>query len=77
MKISNQQAIDLELKLNKSIYGRLWYQLGDILYKWRLNPQYYKIEYLSYNVTKEQLKWINKNMIIDIRNYKYYTLFEE
>tara|TARA_B110000261_G_scaffold132359_1_gene148769 strand:- start:239 stop:472 length:234 start_codon:yes stop_codon:yes gene_type:complete len=77
MKISNQQALDLEIKINKSIYDRLWSQLGDILYKWRLNPQYYEIEPLSYNVTKEQLNWINKNMITDIKNYKYYTLLEE
>jgi hypothetical protein len=77
MKISNQQALDLEIKINKSIYDSLWSQLGDILYKWRLNPQYYEIEPLSYNVTKEQLNWINKNMITDIKNYKYYTLLEE
>ena len=78
MEISNKQALDLELKLNKSIYAKLWIKLGNTLYNWRLNPQYYKINSpLYYKVTNDQFNWIKNNMITDIRNYKYYTLLEE
>ena len=40
MKISPKQAIDLEIKLNKSIYSKEWINLGNMLYKWRIDPTY-------------------------------------
>ena len=37
MKISPKQAINLEIKLNKTIYSKEWIELGDILYKWHIS----------------------------------------
>lgn len=78
MKISNKQALDLEIKLNKSIYSYRWKKMGDILYDWRLHPLYYKIKSpLSYIVTKEQYKWIRLNIIKDKEEFKCYDIIKE
>ena len=75
MKISPTQAIDLENKLNKSEYAITWIELGDILYEWRINPKYYKIKCdINYEVTKEQMAWIVKNIISDADCEKMFTL---
>nr|QDY51691.1 hypothetical protein 1_76 [Mimiviridae sp. ChoanoV1] len=75
MKISNKQALDLEIKLNKSIYKKKWNKLGDLLYSWRLNPLYYKIKSpLSYCISENQYKWINENIISDSEEFKCYEL---
>jgi hypothetical protein len=77
MKISPKQAIDLEIKLNKTIYSKEWIELGDILYKWRIDPTYYQIENpLFFNITKEQMEWITKNIIVDKEEYQCYQLSE-
>ena len=61
MKISHSQAIDLEIKLNKSIYSRDWSVLGDILYQWRLNPSYYMINTnMAYNIGEGSLNNFSK-----------------
>tara|TARA_Y200000002_G_scaffold370292_1_gene365590 strand:+ start:1122 stop:1358 length:237 start_codon:yes stop_codon:yes gene_type:complete len=78
MKISNKQALDLEIKLNKSIYSHKWKKIGDILFDWRLNPLYYKIKSpLSYVVTKEQYNWICLNIINDNEEFKCYEIIEQ
>lgn len=75
MKISNKQALDLEIKLNKSIYKKKWNELGDLLYSWRINPLYYKIKSpLSYCISENQYKWINENIISDSEELKCYEL---
>mgnify|MGYP001284504311 CR=1 FL=1 len=76
MKISNKQALHLEIKLNKSIYRNHWSELGDLLYSWRLHPLYYKIKSpLSYYVTKEQFIWILNNITNDEEKFKCYTIY--
>ena len=47
MKISSKQALDLENKLNLSKYSKKWSKLGDILYKWRLDPDYFEVKEIS------------------------------
>ena len=74
MKISSKQALDLENKLNLSKYSKEWSKLGDILYKWRLNPDYYEIEKMNYNITLKQFEWINLNIIQDDEKNKKFTL---
>ena len=78
MKISTKQALDLELKLNQSEYGKSWRKLGDLLFDWRLNPLYYKIKSpLSYKVNKKQYHWIRNNIIEDLEEFKCYEIIEE
>ena len=69
MLISPKQAIDLEMKLNKSNYTTVdWIKLGDILYKWRLDPKQYVIDCpLSLTITDLQMKWVAKNIIRDVK----------
>ena len=75
MKISPTQAIDLENKLNKSEHAINWIELGDILYAWRLNPKYYKINRdYNYEVTREQMAWILKNITPGQECEKIFTL---
>ena len=74
MKISPKQALDLENKLNLSEYSKEWSKLGDILYKWRLNPDYFEVEEISYNITLKQFEWINLNIIQDDEKNKKFTL---
>ena len=74
MKISSKQALDLENKLNLSEYSKLWCKLGYILYKWRLNTDYYYIEQNDYKITLKQFEWINLNIIQDDEKNKKFTL---
>ena len=74
MKISPKQALDLENKLNLSEYSKEWSKLGDILYKWRLNPDYYEIDKKNYNITIKQFEWINLNIIQDDEKNKKFKL---
>lgn len=61
--ITNDEALILELRLNKSEYGRAWSLLGDILYKWRLDPTKYQVTCdMEYKVTTYQLSWIKNNI---------------
>ena len=41
--ITNDEALVLEMRLNKSEYGRVWSLLGDTLYNWRLDPTKYQV----------------------------------
>jgi hypothetical protein len=74
MKISSKQALDLENKLNLSEYSKEWSELGDILYKWRLDPNYFEVEEISYKITLKQFEWINLNIIQDDEKNKKFTL---
>lgn len=74
MKISFNQAIDLENKLNLSIYKNELIKLGDILYKWRLNPKLYEIDIMHYYISNQQYKWIKKNIISDLDINKHFYL---
>ena len=74
MKISSKQALDLENKLNLSEYSKEWCKLGDILYKWRLDPVYFEVKEISYKITLKQFEWINLNIINDDEKYKKFTL---
>ena len=66
MLISSKQALDLELKLNKTEYATKWCNLGNILYEWRLDPRLYALKCeRSYTITNEQFNWIYKNLITD------------
>ena len=61
--ISPKQAINLELKLNKTEHKDDWSELGDRLYDWRLHPQYNHIDNISYIVSKQQMEWITKILL--------------
>jgi len=75
MKISPKQALDLEMKLNKSIHSRNWMALGDILYAWRLDPRFNSVTIChNYKVTAEQLTWMKENIIKDLDDNKYYSV---
>ena len=61
--IDHNEALILELKLNKSEYCKVWSLLGDILYNWRLDPTKYQVNYdMEYRITKYQLNWIKNNI---------------
>ena len=78
MLLSPKQAIDLELKLNKSDFGMKWVELGDCLYNWRLNPKHNKIKgQLFHKVSAQQMQWIKQNIITDVLADKYFLLIEE
>lgn len=60
-RISSKQALDLEILLNKSEYSKIWQELGNVLFKWRLQPQYYCVVIpLEYQITHAQLAWVNQ-----------------
>ena len=64
MHLCPKQAIDLENKLNLSKYGLEWSSLGDILYQWRIHPDYNSIKCnTTFKVTEEQYKWIQDNIM--------------
>jgi len=61
--IDHNEALILELKLNKSEYGKVWSLLGDILYNWRLDPTKYQVTCdMEYRITEYQLNWIKNNI---------------
>jgi hypothetical protein len=61
--IDHNEALILELKLNKSEYGKVWSLLGDILYNWRLDPTKYQVTCdMKCKVTEYQLDWIKNNI---------------
>ena len=63
ININHNMALELELKLNVTKHSREWKELGDVLYKWRLDPSLYIVSIpLEYNVTSEQLEWIKNNL---------------
>ena len=63
LKVSSHQALSLECLLNLSEHQKTWRELGDILYKWRLNPNYVVVEHASsYVVSKAQYLWISAEL---------------
>ncbi len=63
IRINNHQALDLELKLNVSTYGNQWNTLGDVLFKWRLDPSLYILAIsVDYYISQEQADWIRDNL---------------
>jgi hypothetical protein len=72
--ISPQQALDLELKLNRTSNGREWMSLGDILFKWRLSSTGTIQPIKTFDVTREQMDWIKANIDDTKRDKKEYTL---
>ena len=63
IEISSSQALDLEKKLNLSKYSHEWIQLGNILYAWRLDPEYFKIIFSKgYDINLEQFEWVINNI---------------
>lgn len=74
LNISHDQALDLELKLNVSVFGKKWSKLGDFLYDSRLDPNLYKIDNFEYQVTNEQFEWIKENIKLTKLD-KSYKLF--
>ena len=61
--IDHNEALILELKLNKSEYCKVWSLLGDILYNWRLDPTKYQVNYdMEYRISRYQLNWIKNNI---------------
>jgi len=57
--VTSENALQIELLLNKSPYGYFWSDLGDILYKWYndcpVNP--------TYIITIEQYNWLLTNSL--------------
>jgi hypothetical protein len=63
ININHYMALELEIKLNVTKHSRNWIKLGDVLYKWRLDPSLYIVSIpLEYKVTGEQLEWIKNNL---------------
>ena len=72
--LSPSQALALEIQLNTSEYAREWIELGDVLFKWRIDPALYHVEgFRHYSITRDQYIWITKNLKDDNLN-KPYTL---
>lgn len=69
--ISPEGAIKLEIELNLSPFSIKWKSLGNVLFNWRINPDYYIIDQpLFYLVSEKQLEWINYTL----RKIKIYPL---
>jgi hypothetical protein len=61
--ISPSQAHSLEIILNKTQYSREWIKLGDMLFKWRINPIYYQMnDDYHYMVSNAQFNWIEMEL---------------
>ena len=61
--LNHNQALDLEIKLNRTVYGKIWRNLGKMLYEWRIDPNFYLISVpKQYNITNEQFQWISSNI---------------
>tara|TARA_Y100000389_G_C17309190_1_gene437063 strand:+ start:600 stop:851 length:252 start_codon:yes stop_codon:yes gene_type:complete len=73
--LSCSQALDLEQKLNLSKNSRKWIQLGNVLYAWRLDPDYFEIKFSKgYDVSLEQFEWVINNIKED-NNKTHFKLF--
>jgi hypothetical protein len=59
MKVTQEQALQLELKINLSPYGRSWKTLGDSFYNFFKNP------YVNLNtdVTPQQYDYLQRELI--------------
>jgi hypothetical protein len=73
--ISPNEALNLELKLNKSPYGTTWRNLGDVLYACRLNPNSVSVSQTEYTITYEQASWIKQNIKKDTYDKVYTFLY--
>jgi len=73
--ISPNEALDLELKLNKSAYGTIWRNLGDMLYACRLNPNLVRVTQTVFTITADQALWINQNIKNDTYTKVYTFLY--
>lgn len=72
--ISPNEALNLELELNKSAYGTTWRNFGDVLYACRLNPNSNSVTQTKYTITAEQASWMKQNIQNDTYD-KVYTFF--
>ena len=52
LNISHIQALNLEIILNKSDFRKEWIYLGDFLFNSRIDPKYYHVEKLEYQITR-------------------------
>lgn len=58
--ISPQEAIRLEIELNLSSFSKKWKNLGNILFNWRINTEYYVNNQPSYYlISEQQFNWIH------------------
>lgn len=74
--LSPDEALDLEIKLNTSQYGREWIELGNILYKWRIDPTLYHVEGpRHFSINRDQYIWITKNIKDDKLNKPYSLIY--
>jgi hypothetical protein len=80
INLNPTQALDLEIKLNVSKYGHSWKDLGDILFAWRLSPEYYQQNVptipvpTTFSIDAEKMEWICCNICEQAGNNKVYTL---
>lgn len=73
LTLTQQEALSLELALNKSEYDRKWIKLGDRLYAWfdaRKDVSH------NYKITTEQLQWLRKTLskINNATQYQQYRI---
>jgi len=74
IELSCSQALDLENKLNLSKHSQDWDKLGNVLYAWRLDPDYFEIKISKgYDVSLEQFEWVINNIKED-NNKKLFKL---
>lgn len=74
IELSCSQALDLENKLNLSKHSQDWDKLGNVLYDWRLDPDYFEIKISKgYDVSLEQFEWVINNIKED-NNKKLFKL---
>jgi hypothetical protein len=80
IELNPTQALDLELQLNLSEHGHSWKDLGDILFVWRLSPEFYQQNVLTikvpttFTIDAEKMEWIRCNICEQAGNNKVYTL---
>uniref|UniRef100_A0A6C0J8Y9 Uncharacterized protein n=1 Tax=viral metagenome TaxID=1070528 RepID=A0A6C0J8Y9_9ZZZZ len=59
--IEPYKCLELELKLNKSEYRKIWNTLGDVLYAWTGSNYKSLCDYPYHNVPHEQYLWLKEN----------------
>lgn len=61
--VAPNEALALEIILNKTEYARPWIELGNILFEWRIDPNLWKVTCaFHYVVSGEQFNWISSEL---------------
>ena len=59
INISSEEALKLEIKLNLNSFSKKWKKLGNVLFNWRNDPEYFIIHQQPfYLISEQQFEWI-------------------